>query len=197
MNALFWVIAGYLFGSVPAGFLAVRALLGRDIREMGSGNIGATNVSRFLGKKWGVAVALFDMAKGGIVVLAARLCGVQDPWILAATGLAGVLGHNFPLWLRFRGGKGVATSFGVIFFWNPLPALVGGVAWYLVIRFSGYVSVGSMVSLATVPVVFLIMGQPSAYFFMSVALTLLAVLRHKSNIANLLQGKEGRIGSGE
>ncbi|HRV71799.1 MAG TPA: glycerol-3-phosphate acyltransferase, partial [Thermovirgaceae bacterium] len=80
---------------------------------------------------------------------------------------------------------------------NPLPALVGGAVWYLVIRFSGYVSVGSMVSLATVPVVFLIMGQPAAYFCMSAALALLAVLRHRSNISNLLEGKEGRVGSEE
>ncbi|MDO9508364.1 MAG: glycerol-3-phosphate 1-O-acyltransferase PlsY [Thermovirgaceae bacterium] len=197
MTSLIWVLAGYLFGSVPAGYLAVKLVLGEDIRKLGSGNIGATNVSRFLGKKWGVAVAVFDMAKGGIVVLAARLLGMQDPWILAFAGFAGVCGHNFPVWLGFRGGKGVATSFGVIFFWNPVPALAGGIAWYLVMRFTKYVSVGSMVSLMTVPVWFLFLRQPQAYFWVSSALAALAVVRHRGNIANLLGGREERIGGEE
>lgn len=195
MTAFIWVLAGYLFGSIPAGYLIVQILLGRDIRTMGSGNIGATNVSRSVGKRWGVVVALFDMAKGGLVVLAARLAGVQDPWILALSGFAGVCGHNFPLWLRFKGGKGVATSFGVVFFWNPIPAAAGGIVWYLVMRLSGYVSVGSMVSLATVPVWFLLVGGSSAYVWTSVAMALLAVVRHRSNIINLIRGEEGRIGS--
>ena len=104
MTAFIWVLAGYFFGSIPAGYLIIKILLGKDIRNLGSGNIGATNVSRFVGKGWGVGVALFDMAKGGLVVLAARLAGIQDPWILALSGFAGVCGHNFPLWLRFKGG---------------------------------------------------------------------------------------------
>ncbi|HPK42830.1 MAG TPA: glycerol-3-phosphate acyltransferase, partial [Synergistales bacterium] len=88
MTVAAWVIAGYLFGSIPSGYLAVRMLLGKDIRTLGSGNIGATNVTRFAGRKWGVAVALFDMAKGGLVVLAARLFGVQEPLVLALAGFA-------------------------------------------------------------------------------------------------------------
>ncbi|HON34308.1 MAG TPA: glycerol-3-phosphate acyltransferase, partial [Synergistales bacterium] len=92
MTAAAWMIAGYLFGSIPSGYLAVRVLLGKDIRTLGSGNIGATNVSRFAGGKWGVGVALFDMAKGGLVVFVARLFGVEEPWVLALTGFAGVLG---------------------------------------------------------------------------------------------------------
>lgn len=194
MNTVTWIIAGYIFGSIPAGYLAVRLILGEDIRKLGSGNIGATNVTRFLGKKWGVAVAVFDMAKGGIVVLAARLLGVQDPWILTLAGFAGVCGHNFPVWLGFSGGKGVATSFGVIFFWSPFPALAGGLVWYLVMRFTRYVSVGSMISLMTVPVWFLILGKPAAYFWISSALAVLSVARHRKNITDLFRGSEVRIG---
>jgi len=137
------------------------------------------------------------MAKGGAVLLAARMFGVTDPWILALSGFAGVCGHNFPVWLGFRGGKGVATSFGVIFFWSPWPAIAGGIAWYLLMRFTRYVSVGSMVSLITVPVWFLILGLPGAYFWVSSALALLAVVRHRKNIANLLDGSEGRVGTEE
>lgn len=195
MTAVAWAVAGYLFGSIPTGFLAVRFLLGEDIRTLGSGNIGATNVTRFAGKKWGVAVALFDMAKGGLVVLAARLVGVQEPWVLALAGFAGVLGHNFPLWLKFRGGKGVATSFGVIFFWSPIPALVGAVVWYLVMRLSRYVSVGSMVSLATVPVWFILIKGHPAYGWTSAAMAILAVARHRSNILKLVKKEEDPIRS--
>ncbi|MGB4208864.1 MAG: glycerol-3-phosphate 1-O-acyltransferase PlsY [Thermovirgaceae bacterium] len=195
MTAAAWMIAGYLFGSIPSGYLAVRVLLGKDIRTLGSGNIGATNVSRFAGGKWGVGVALFDMAKGGLVVFVARLFGVEEPWVLALTGFAGVLGHNFPLWLNFRGGKGVATSFGVIFFWNPAPALLGGAAWYVVMKLSKYVSVGSMVSLATVPVWFVLFKGPPAYTWTSAAMAVLAVARHHSNIVRLVKRKEEPIGS--
>jgi glycerol-3-phosphate acyltransferase PlsY len=195
MTVAAWVIAGYLFGSIPSGYLAVRMLLGKDIRTLGSGNIGATNVTRFAGRKWGVAVALFDMAKGGLVVLAARLFGVQEPLVLALAGFAGVLGHNFPLWLNFKGGKGVATSFGVIFFWNPVPALIGGVAWYLVMKLSKYVSVGSMVSLATVPVWFVLFKGPPAYIWTSAAMAALAVARHHTNILRLVKREEEPIGS--
>ena len=195
MTAVAWAVAGYLFGSIPTGFLAVRFLLGEDIRTLGSGNIGATNVTRFAGKKWGVVVALFDMAKGGLVVLAARLVGVQEPWVLALAGFAGVLGHNFPLWLKFRGGKGVATSFGVIFLWSPIPALVGAVVWYLVMRLSRYVSVGSMVSLATVPVWFVLFKGHPAYGWTSAAMAILAVARHRSNIVKLVKKEEDPIRS--
>ena len=195
MTAVAWAVAGYLFGSIPTGFLAVRFLLGEDIRTLGSGNIGATTVPRFAGKKWGVVVALFDMAKGGLVVLAARLVGVQEPWVLALAGFAGVLGHNFPLWLKFRGGKGVATSFGVIFLWSPIPALVGAVVWYLVMRLSRYVSVGSMVSLATVPVWFILIKGHPAYGWTSAAMAILAVARHRSNIVKLVKKEEDPIRS--
>ena len=195
MTAVAWAVAGYLFGSIPTGFLAVRFLLGEDIRTLGSGNIGATNVTRFAGKKWGVVVALFDMAKGGLVVLAARLVGVQEPWVLALAGFAGVLGHNFPLWLKFRGGKGVATSFGVIFLWSPIPALVGAVVWYLVMRLSRYVSVGSMVSLATVPVWFILIKGHPAYGWTSAAMAILAVARHRYNILKQEKKEEDPIRS--
>ncbi len=126
--------------------------------------------------------------------MVARLFGIHEPWILALTGLAGVCGHNFPLWLNFRGGKGVATSFGVVFFWNPAVAAAGGIVWYLAMRLSRYVSVGSMISLATVPLFFILLKGPSPYVWVSAVMALLAIFRHRSNIANLIKGSEGRIG---
>ena len=105
--------------------------MGKDIREFGSGNIGATNVGRVLGKKWAVVTAVVDILKGGLAVLLAMSLGVKSPFLLATVGFAGVIGHDYPLWLGFKGGKGVATTFGVFGcydFFNPLPAILGGVS---------------------------------------------------------------------
>ncbi|MEG1604018.1 MAG: glycerol-3-phosphate acyltransferase, partial [Cloacibacillus sp.] len=115
MAFLFWMAAGYLAGSCPTGFLVAKYIKGADIRAFGSGNIGATNVGRFMGRSWAIAVAVFDMLKGGLVVLAASLF-TEDASLLAAVGVCAVIGHNYPVWLGLRGGKGVATSFGVIAF---------------------------------------------------------------------------------
>ena len=120
--SVFWLVFGYLAGSCPTGYLAVKMLKGQDIRDYGSGNIGATNTGRVLGKKWAVAVAVFDMLKGGIAVLLASFFTDNDV-ILALTGVFAVLGHNYPVWLGWRGGKGVATTFGVLAFMiSSIPA---------------------------------------------------------------------------
>ena len=147
--SVFWLVFGYLAGSCPTGYLAVKMLKGQDIRDYGSGNIGATNTGRVLGKKWAVAVAVFDMLKGGIAVLLASFFTDNDV-ILALTGVFAVLGHNYPVWLGWRGGKGVATTFGVLAFYDffdPLPALIGGAVWYVVMKTTRYVCVASIVAL--------------------------------------------------
>jgi glycerol-3-phosphate acyltransferase PlsY len=191
-----WIVVGYFFGSTPTGFLVVRLLRGEDIRRHGSGNIGATNVGRVMGRPWAVAVAIFDMAKGGLAVILARAFGVADPLLLAFVGVAGVCGHNFPLWLRFKGGKGVATSFGVLFFLNPPSALIGGALWYVIMRLSRYVSLASMLSLASVPLLLFLFKAPGAYVGAAVFLALLTVVRHRANIARLLAGTESKVGKG-
>jgi len=194
VSAWLWVAAGYLGGSIPFGYLAARIFRGVDIRTYGSGNIGATNVGRLMGRGWAIGVALFDMAKGGLVVLAARLCGVADPWILAAAGLAGVCGHNFPVWLGFRGGKGVATSYGVLFFLDPVTALVGGAAWFLIMKGTRYVSVASMLSLWITPFILVALSRPFPYAVAAGLMAVLSLARHRSNIRNLLSGEEGKVG---
>ncbi len=122
MSFILCALFGYLAGSCPTGFLVAKYVCGADIRAYGSGNIGATNVGRLMGKKWAVAVAVFDMLKGGLAVLAAS-CFVQQHALLALTGVCAVLGHNYPVWLGFKGGKGVATTFGVIAFFKLLHAV--------------------------------------------------------------------------
>ena len=143
MTAAVWtLLLAYLFGSIPAGVLVARTY-GVDIRKVGSGNIGATNVLRALG--WGPAlvVAFFDVFKGGIAVLVARAFGLSD-WMLGGVALMAVLGHNYSVFLRFRGGKGVATSFGTLLFLDPALALWTFPIGLSVILLTRYVSAGSM-----------------------------------------------------
>ena len=197
---LIWLFLGYLAGSCPTGYLAAKLVRGEDIRRHGSGNIGATNVGRLMGKSWAVAVAVLDMAKGGLVVGAAWLFGVRDPWILSLTGAAGVLGHNYPLWLGFKGGKGVATTFGVLFFFHwfhPWPALLGGAVWYGVMRGTRYVSVASLVSLFSAAGLFFLTGAPAPYGITALALALLSTWRHRANLVRLAAGTESRVGGGK
>jgi glycerol-3-phosphate acyltransferase PlsY len=192
---LLLVVAGYLLGSVPAGYLAVRWKKGIDIRTFGSGNIGATNVGRILGRKWSIAVAAFDMVKGGIVLVAGMASGVTDPLILGLSGFTAVIGHDYPFWLRFRGGKGISTSYGVVFVLNPVAALGAAAVWYATLKMSRYVSVASMVSLWSMPVFMVLLAAPAAYVVSCAALAALAVLRHSGNIKNILEGTEAKTGS--
>ncbi|MEG1912066.1 MAG: glycerol-3-phosphate 1-O-acyltransferase PlsY [Cloacibacillus sp.] len=197
MAFLFWMAAGYLAGSCPTGFLVAKYIKGADIRAFGSGNIGATNVGRFMGKRWAIAVAVFDMLKGGLVVLAASLF-TEDASLLAAVGVCAVIGHNYPVWLGLRGGKGVATSFGVIAFFNffmPWPALLGGWAWYIIMKTTKYVSVASMGGLFIATLFTAAFGMPWQYTAASLFLAALSVWRHRSNIARIMDGSEVKVNS--
>ena len=201
---LFWVLLAYVLGSFPTGLVVVRLVRGVDVRTVGSGNIGAANVSRAAGKGWATLVAVVDMLKGGVAVILARLSGITDPWILSSVGFAGVCGHNFPCWLRFRGGKGVATSFGVLacleiatFPWGSLSWLappLGGVVWFGTVRATGYAAVASLLALGVQAPLLLLLGAPGPHAIFALALTLLAVVRHRENLRRLLAGTENRVG---
>jgi glycerol-3-phosphate acyltransferase PlsY len=203
------VIVGisYVLGSIPFGLLVARSR-GIDIREHGSRNIGATNVWRVLGRKWGLITFFADAAKGWLAVtiatmLAMRLLppGRHD---LAYYGIAAaigcILGHSFPLWLKFKGGKGVATSLGVIIGMMPLASLIVFGIWLLVFKLSRYVSLASIVGAVALPVVvigLLFLGQLHGWanFYFAAAAALLVILRHRENIARLVSGTENRFGS--
>lgn len=190
-----WMLLGYLAGSCPTGFLAAKILKGQDIREYGSGNIGATNTGRLLGKKWAVLVAAFDMLKGGLMVLLAS-CFTQDAAVLALTGVCAVLGHNYPVWLGFKGGKGVATTFGVFGFFDfftPWPAILGGCAWYLIMRKTRYVSIASMTALYIAVALMPAFSMPVPYYLSGLALATLSVWRHRENIARIKDGTETKV----
>lgn len=199
------VVLSYLVGAIPFGYIIAK-VKGVDIREVGSGNIGATNVGRALGRRWGLVVFLLDALKGGGVVLLARLVvspyiGVSGYFLGSLCGGASVLGHIFPVYLRMRGGKGVATGAGATAALLPLPLLVAATVWGLILLFSRIVSVASISSsIAFLSAHFLLGPKPSfskqvlpvtIYAFL---LTTLVLIRHRANIKRLIEGKEPRIG---
>ena len=198
------LILGYLFGSVPFGYFA-GCVKGIDIREHGSRNVGATNVLRVVGKGWGISVFFADALKGFLAVRLAILLAARDPAttghvaffaILAAA--ACVTGHSYPLWLGFKGGKGVATSAGSILGIMPIAAIAIFVVWLLVFFVTRYVSLASIIAACALPVVVALLihwkltqGVVLPYF--SLAMTALVVWRHRSNFARLLDGTEHRF----
>ncbi|HWH90953.1 MAG TPA: glycerol-3-phosphate 1-O-acyltransferase PlsY [Candidatus Binatia bacterium] len=198
------VIASYLLGSIPFGYLAGR-MAGIDIRNCGSGNVGATNVIRTLGKSYGYPVFALDFLKGlGAVKVSILIATrMQSEWnppemfgIVAA--ISSVLGHSFPLWLRFKGGKGVATSAGALFGLAPVAVLVGVAIWMVTFWLTRYVSVASIAAAAALPLVILVTTWLSRttgklLFFSSVCLAAVVIWRHRSNLSRLIHGTEPRF----
>ncbi len=186
------LVLAYLFGSIPAGVLVARTY-GVDIRKVGSGNIGATNVLRTLG--WGPAlvVAFFDVFKGGIAVLIAWALGLEA-WTLGGVALAAVLGHNYSLFLGFRGGKGVATSFGTLLFLDPILTLWTLPIGLSVMLLTRYVSAGSMTGGVTALVLALALGRPLWEVVTVALMALLIFWTHRENLKRLQAGTERRFG---
>ena len=196
------LICGYFLGSVPFGLLAAR-LKGMDIRQHGSGNIGATNVWRVCGWRYGLPVFVLDVLKGVAAVWLARWLAVKfsgdGAWCGIVAALACIIGHSFPVWLGFKGGKGVATSLGVFLGLMPVPSLVALALWGIIFKISGYVSLASIVAALALPATAITMqllqrghGWPVSGF--AVLIGLLVIVRHRSNIARLRAGTENRFG---
>jgi glycerol-3-phosphate acyltransferase PlsY len=186
------IVAAYLIGSVPFALLLARRLGTRDLRRIGSGNIGAANVLRTSGVRAGVTVMLLDIAKGaGSVMLVQRFDGGA---VMAAAGLAAIVGHVFPVWLRFRGGKGVATACGVFSVLTPVavgPALAVflGSVWM-----TRYISVGSILASVALPPIAYATGSPMPVLAVAMIASMLILVRHRTNLARVLAGTEQRIG---
>jgi len=188
------LLAGaFLLGSVPFGLLLSRAFAGVDVRRVGSGNIGATNVSRAAGKKVGILTLLLDAAKGALPVLVASFLGLGPVWG-AAAGLAAFLGHLFPPWLGFRGGKGVATALGVSAAFAPLAALVGLATFAAALAATRFASVGSLLGTAACAAgIFAVRGMDSPASWAGAAMAAVIFVRHLPNVRRLLRGEESRI----
>ena len=193
MTAAEWAapLLGYLSGSIPFGLLIARAITGQDVRAVGSGNIGATNVARAAGRGAAVATLVLDALKGLLPVLLAARFLLASAWLPAACAVAAVAGHCFPVWLRFRGGKGVATGLGVALGLAPLAALAGGLAWVVLYKL---LRISSVSSLAGVAVALAVAGFTAPREAVVALLVIAAVIlvRHEGNLRRLLRREEKR-----
>jgi glycerol-3-phosphate acyltransferase PlsY len=197
-------LISYLLGSIPAGYLAGR-IAGVDVRKAGSGNIGATNVVRVLGKRYGYPVFAIDFLKGAAAVMMSILIAKDialwptlEELVGVVAGVACVLGHAFPIWLKFKGGKGVATSLGVIFGLMPIAAIVVILVWAITFELSRYVSIASIVAALALPITVALISRLKqtdhhVVFYFSICLTVVIIFRHRSNLSRLMRGTEPRF----
>ncbi|MDD4570353.1 MAG: glycerol-3-phosphate 1-O-acyltransferase PlsY [Tepidanaerobacteraceae bacterium] len=191
-KTIIFIIASYLVGSISFAYLICSRVYSIDIRQYGSGNPGSTNVLRVLGKKPALIVFAADLLKGLIMVSLGRLFGGESLALLSA--IAVVIGHDWSLFLDFKGGKGIATSFGVIIGISPKVGLILFIIGVSVIYISRYVSLGSITSAASLPILLILFNYPAKHIITGVVLGAIAIYRHRDNIKRLLSGKENKLG---
>lgn len=193
------VVASYLLGSVPFAYVMGKLLVGVDVRKIGSGNVGGTNLMRAAGKAWGALVIALDLGKGvcaaGLIAWLLYRDGmpVGREWFGVICGAMAVVGHNWPVWLRFHGGKGVATSVGVFFALTPLAGACALGVWFVVLAATRIVSISSMIASLSLTGWNLLFRSAWAYTIAGVVLALLIVVMHRSNIRRLLAGTEAKL----
>lgn len=188
------LVSAYLLGSIPFGLLIVKNFCGIDIRSVGSGNIGATNVLRAAGPKLAAVVFAMDVVKGLIPTLAAKQLFPGEAWIIVATGMAAIMGHTLSLFLRFKGGKGVATGLGVIIGLDPRIAGIGFGIWLLIVAITKYISLASIIAAVSITTMMCLFHQHIAYQIVVTFVAAFVIFKHRSNMVRLIQGKEPHIG---
>lgn len=191
-----WLLASYLLGAIPTSHIVSRTIARIDLRQHGSGNLGATNLYRVLGWKYAVPVALFDIAKGAVPVLFFAPQASRSELFAVACGVAAILGHVFSVFVGFKGGKGVATAAGVMLGLTPLALAVAALVWAVVVRVTGYVSLGSIAAAAVLPVAVYLLEQPNTpeLLWIDVLVAAGVIVLHRKNIQRLLKGTENRFG---
>lgn len=194
------LITAYFLGSIPFGYLIVRARAGADIRETGSGGTGATNVSRRAGKGAGVLTLILDALKGAVAILIGTLILGESFWAITGAAILVIIGHMFPIWLGFRGGKGVATGVGVFLVLAPFAVMAAGVIFLAVVLLTRYVSLGSITAAATIPLFVWLqhglikpVGNLWPTMFAAVIGAALIILAHRGNIHRLVHGTESKF----
>jgi glycerol-3-phosphate acyltransferase PlsY len=189
-----WLVPAYLLGAVPTSYLVARRLAGVDLREVGSRNLGATNLFRLLGWRAAVPTAVFDVAKGAAPVLAFLALTREPGWWALVVGAAAVLGHVFSPFVGFHGGKGVATAAGVFLAYLPGAIGAAAVVWVVLVAATGYVSLGSIAAAVTFPVwVGLLYPDAASGLWVAVGVALFVVFNHRANVRRLLAGTEARF----
>jgi glycerol-3-phosphate acyltransferase PlsY len=196
LNGALWLLASYLLGAIPTSYLVSRAFAKIDLRQHGSGNLGATNLYRVLGWKYAIPVAAFDIAKGTIPVLFFAPQVSSSELFALACGVAAILGHVFSVFVQFKGGKGVATAAGVMLGLTPIALAAAAAVWALVLLLTGYVSLSSIAAAAVLPpAVYLLEGSTTPQlFWVVVGVALGVIVLHRRNIQRLLKGTENRFG---
>lgn len=195
MKIFFLAILSYLIGSVPTAYIITKKLKGEDIRKFGSGNIGATNAARVLGIKMGILVAVIDILKGYFAVILIQIVIPQESslYILFLLALIVIIGHNFSIFLKFSGGKGVATTIGIVMRIFPIGFLILTIIWFLITIITRYVSLASIMSAISLVFSSYFLKDSSAYFYFMVILAIGVIFSHRENIARLLNGTENRM----
>ncbi|MBO4401798.1 MAG: glycerol-3-phosphate 1-O-acyltransferase PlsY [Selenomonadaceae bacterium] len=191
MTALVLIVS-YLLGSIPNGLIFGRLIWKKDLRRYGSGNLGATNAWRVLGKPAGLLIFALDFMKGVLSVMLAQIFA-GTPTVMVLAGLLAILGHACSIFLKFKGGRGVATGLGVIAFMMPAVTSIVFLVWLAIVLATRYVSLGSIVAAVLVPILALVFGYELAFVIFGVAAAAFITFRHKENIVRLLNGRENKI----
>lgn len=196
MQVTLFIIIAYLIGSIPTGYIIVKLFTGQDIRTIGSGSTGATNVKRVMGKKWFFTVMLLDALKGALPVILAKIFAttfVSIGLIPVLCAIAVILGHSKSIFLNFSGGKSVASGVGTILALNWMVGIIIALIWAVVTYISRYVSLGSIIALSLSPIFMYLCKEPPAYIFYCVLGAIYIVYLHRENISRLLKGEENKI----
>ena len=201
MNILFilvFIIFAYLIGSIPTGYITVKLKTGQDIRTIGSGSTGATNVKRVLGKKWFFIVMILDAIKGALPVIAAKILSkyfIADTYGIYAviSAIFVIIGHSKPVFLQFKGGKSVASGVGTILALNPTVGIGVALIWGIITYVSKYVSLGSIIAVSIAPFLMYFLNNPVCYTVYCIIAAVYIVWLHRSNISRLLKGEENKV----
>ncbi|MGD9475330.1 MAG: glycerol-3-phosphate 1-O-acyltransferase PlsY [Eubacteriaceae bacterium] len=190
---ILYVIVAYLIGNLNFAYILVKVFKNEDVRDYGSGNAGTTNVLRVMGKNYALPVFLLDALKGSLIIIVGRALGLYD-WFIVLGGIAVIAGHNWPLFLQFRGGKGTATSLGVFLVYDWQVALIAIAVGLIVLYFWRMVSLTSMVGMTVLPIITIIMGRPIHEIIFAFVLCFFSVFQHRKNIGRIIQGRESKLG---
>lgn len=188
------IISCYLLGSIPFGYIVSKLFKKVDIRELGSGNIGASNAFRILGPSLASLILIGDIGKGILSIYLVRYFNIDNLLILTIAGLVVICGHDWSLFLGFKGGKGIATTFGVVFALNPTISILAVTIWVIVLIITKYTSLSSILAMISILVFTILFKQPYEYIVFSAIIIVLSIFKHKENIKRLKLGKERKIG---
>jgi len=188
------IISCYLLGSIPFGYIVGKLFKKVDIRELGSGNIGTTNAFRILGPPLASLVLIGDIGKGIFSIYLVQYLNIDNLLIITIAGLAVICGHDWSIFLGFKGGKGIATTFGVVFALNPIISILAVIVWVVVLIITRYASLSSILAVISIMIFTILFKQPYEYIVLGALIIILSIFKHKENIERLKSGKERKIG---